>query len=319
MILEPGIYTDITDEQYHADPCPTPSLLRSVLVTLLERSPSHAWLQHPRLNPAYEPVNKTDFDLGKAAHALLLQGDDVVTIIEADNYRTKSAQVARDEARALGKVPLLPTQAAEVRAMVRAARAQLQRHPDGKNAFTGTPETTLIAQDAEFGFWCRVRCDDFKAGAITVYDYKTTTDASPDAWPRRAFEHNLHIQEAFYARIIRQLTGTLPRFQFVVQEVKPPYALAIYDFEPAARQLADTRVREGMRRWHYCLTNDHWGGYTARVHTIETPPWILNRHESEKLRDEIIQAETDKSLFAAALEFQAPHADSSNKCTGEKE
>jgi len=308
MITEPGIYPDISADDYNADPCPEPSLSRSVLVTLMERSPRHAWLQHPRLNPSHEPVNKTAFDLGQAAHALLLQGEDVVTVIEAENYKTKAAQEARDAARAAGKVPLLPDQAAEVKAMVNSARAQLQRHPDGRDAFTGTPEVTLACQDAEFGFWCRIRCDDFTAGRMVLFDYKTTTDASPDAWARRAFDHSLHVQEAFYARIIRQLTGTYPKFRFVVQEVKPPYALIVYEFDPQARAIAEARVYEGMRRWHWCLNNDRWGGYVARVHTIETPPWISNRHESEKLRDEIVQAETDKSLFAAALEFQAPHA-----------
>jgi hypothetical protein len=310
IISTPGIYTpdQISAEAYHADPCIEPSLSRSVLVTLMDRSPRHAWLQHPRLNPSYEAVNKTAFDLGQAAHALLLQGEDVVTVIEADNYKTKAAQVARDVARDAGKVPLLPDQAVEVQAMIRAAKAQLQRHPDGKDAFSGKPEMTLACQDQEFGFWCRIRVDDLSNGVVW-YDYKTTTDASPDAWERRAWDHSLHLQEAFYARIIEQVTSVLPKFRFVVQEIKPPYAIAIYEFDPMARQLAATRVREGMRRWHYCMTRNHWGGYTARVHTIETPPWIANRFESEKLREEIVEAETNKSLFAAALEFQAPHSE----------
>ncbi|WP_242401117.1 hypothetical protein [Acetobacter okinawensis] len=50
IITTPGIY-DLPEAQYHADPCPTPSLSNSVARILLDESPMHAHFSHPRLNP----------------------------------------------------------------------------------------------------------------------------------------------------------------------------------------------------------------------------------------------------------------------------
>src|SRR6266571_488600 len=72
-VMTPGIYT-LTAEQYHADPAPTASLSSSVASILLDQSPLHAWLAHPRLNHSYvrEDANSR-FDLGSAAHMMLLE------------------------------------------------------------------------------------------------------------------------------------------------------------------------------------------------------------------------------------------------------
>ena len=133
-ITEPGVY-DIPAEIYHADPCPEPSLSSSVATALIDRSPRHAWQAHPRLNPVHEPDNRQDFDLGKAAHALLLEGRDVAEIVDAADYRTKAAREARDAAYAAGKTPLLAHQWQDVEAMIKAAIAQLAAHTDSDGIF----------------------------------------------------------------------------------------------------------------------------------------------------------------------------------------
>ena len=46
--LDAGIH-DIPPREYHADPCPAPSLSRSIAKLLVERSPAHAYAAHPRL------------------------------------------------------------------------------------------------------------------------------------------------------------------------------------------------------------------------------------------------------------------------------
>ena len=69
MIDRPGIY-ELSAEEYHADPCPTPSLSSSIARTLLASSPHHAWWEHPRFNPGRVREEDEKFDLGTAAHAL---------------------------------------------------------------------------------------------------------------------------------------------------------------------------------------------------------------------------------------------------------
>ncbi|HYR45035.1 MAG TPA: hypothetical protein VER98_18535, partial [Terriglobia bacterium] len=124
MLDTPGIYT-ISADEYHADCCPTPSLSASIATILIQQSPLHAKSAHPRLteNPVRE--EERHLDLGRLCHALMLEGDDIAVVIEADNYRTRAAQEARDAARSIGKCPLLAKEMVEVREMMLECRAQL--------------------------------------------------------------------------------------------------------------------------------------------------------------------------------------------------
>jgi len=42
MIDRPGIYRDMSSEEYLNDPCPAPSLTQSIAKVLIARSPLHA-------------------------------------------------------------------------------------------------------------------------------------------------------------------------------------------------------------------------------------------------------------------------------------
>lgn len=71
LITKTGEY-HLPSADYHADPCKTPSLSASLADTILSGTPRHAWLESPRLNPDHEPVEKRAFDIGSAAHEVLL-------------------------------------------------------------------------------------------------------------------------------------------------------------------------------------------------------------------------------------------------------
>ena len=49
--MKPGFHA-ITAAQYHADPCEPLSLSSSTAWTLLNKSPKHAWSEHPKLGKA---------------------------------------------------------------------------------------------------------------------------------------------------------------------------------------------------------------------------------------------------------------------------
>ena len=303
----PGVY-EIAAADYHADCCVAPSLSASIAGTLLNESPRHAWQAHPRLNPDYEAKTHTQFDIGTAAHALLLENKNVVQIIEADDYRTKAAREAKDEAYAAGRTPLLPKQFDNVSAMVEAARAQLAVHHEGANIFVpgkGKAEQTLIWQDGDV--WCRCRPDWLPADGPFIYDYKTTAgSASPDVWTRRLFE-GPDMQQAFYRRGAQAVLGIQnPRFRFIVQETTPPYALVIMELSPAASELPKRRAEEAITLWGRCLAEDRWPGYPGLVHYVDTPPWVANRWQDDDMRQQVSKSE-GQDLFALMLNWQAPH------------
>jgi hypothetical protein len=129
MTLTAGIHPGIAAEDYHADPCPEPSLSAHDAQTILARSPRHAWHDHPRLNPARERDEPTpQQEEGTALHAFLFERQDIVEDVPADDWRTKAAQEARKRIREAGRIPLLTARWDELRGTAEAMRQALAGH-----------------------------------------------------------------------------------------------------------------------------------------------------------------------------------------------
>lgn len=304
MISAPGVYS-MPAAEYHADPCPAPSLSSHVANVLLRQSPAHARLKHPRLNPAAKSERRLEFDLGSAAHALLLEGGDGLRPIEAENYRTAAAQKARDEAYARGLVPVLPHQLSQARAMVIAARQQIAGHEEIAGILdAGMSEPVWIWQDK--GIWVRGRPDRLPAAGNIIIDYKTTGgSAHPDEWQRTCFENGNDLQAAFYLRGARALGLPFRHFVFLVQEVDPPYALSVISLSPFALERGELRYEEAVRLWAWCLEHNRWGGYPRRTAYIDPPGYLTSRDDMRTMRTQLL-AEEGKDMRDLMIEWQAP-------------
>ena len=276
-----GVYT-MRAAAYHADPCPAPSLSSSIARLLCESSPAHAREAHPRLNPQCVEEEAEHFDIGTAAHAILLEGSAAVTVIDAKDWRTNDAKAQRDAARTAGKIPLLVKIWADVQAMVTAARAQLDAHHDGRAMFTvGAPEQTLIWREEDV--WCRARLDWLRAGGID--DYKTTgASANPEVISRTLFGNGWDIQAAFYLRGLKAIAGTDAMFRFACQETYPPYALSVIALGPDAMVLAEKRVLYAIERWRESLTANRWPAYPTQTAYASVPTWIESAWLEKELR-----------------------------------
>ena len=281
----PGIYT-ITAEVYHRDPCPAPSASSSLLRKILSGSPRHAWLAHPKLGGAVEEPSAV-FDLGTVAHAMLLEGEDVIAEIDAPDWRTNAARDARDAARAAGRIPLLPHQADEVRMMVEAAREQLRAYP-GNLLAEPEPERTLLWQQGPF--WCRARPDRIQGE--TVIDYKTTSrSARPGLVDRLVWSMGYDVQIAWYLEGLSALLGRpVDEHRLIVQEVRPPFALSVLTLGREALGSARGRMRAAWQVWTECLgrgtTAGDWPLYAPEVVEIGAPAWLAQDLSIEGLEVE---------------------------------
>ncbi len=285
----PGIY-EMPADDYHADPCKVPSLSASIANTLLHRSPLHAWTKHPRLNPEFEPVEKAIFDLGRAAHNMVLRQDfwrEEIAIIDAADWKTKAAREERDAARYVGLYPLLDAQYQRIERMV----SVLEAHPQASKAFqNGKPEQTLIWQDEETGVWCRCRPDwtpdqDFSEveSSLPYPDYKTTADARPGDWDRRyLLDHGGLLRAGWYRAGIRAVCEVAdPTLYCVVQEVDPPHSVAVRVFDQEhLGPLADAMVAKALATWAVCLEKGEWPSYEL-TGTLALPKWAEDRLEYE--------------------------------------
>jgi hypothetical protein len=263
----------LTADQYHADPCERPSLSASIAHVLCEHSPAHARAAHPKLGLNVERDGEELFDVGTAAHALFLQGEDIAEVIYARDWKTKVAQEQRDAARAAGRIPLLVDQHRRVTEMVASIREQLSAHEADPPLFTdGRPEQTVVWE--EDGVLCRSRIDWLRHDHRTIDDLKTTqASANPRAWKKTMLTIGADIEARFHTRGVKALTGVEPQFRFVVVETKPPYALSVVDLAPSMAALADDKIGYALATWKLSLSTGRWPGYTRHVASLELPPW----------------------------------------------
>jgi hypothetical protein len=275
VTLDAGIW-DCPVDRYHADDlllgADAPSLSASIANILVNRSPAHARAAHPKLNPDLVREESDKFDIGTAAHSVLLQGVDLVEVVPFSDWRTNEAKARREAARYEGRIALLTDQSERVWGMVDAIRKQLADHAARPPLFTdGKPEQTLVWED-DHGVVCRARLDWLRDDYTAIDDLKTTSaSADPAKWTRTMYGMGCDVQVAFYMRGVERLTGIKPVFRYVVAETYPPFALSVVDLAPSAIALAEDKVQTAIDLWAACLEADRWPAYCEQVASIELP------------------------------------------------
>jgi hypothetical protein len=306
VYLGPGAYR-IQAAKYHDDPAERPSLSASMANVLLTRSPRHAWVNHPRLNPKFQREHSTDFDLGNAAHAVLL-GDQVsVDVIQANDWRTNAAKEAREASWAAGRLPLLDRQYARAKAMASAAHVQLATHEVGDVFSGGTPEVTLIWKEGDT--WCRCLldyCPEPPEKAKAIYDYKMCSgSANPESLMNRLVGTGADLQAAWYRRGYRAVFGRDVAFRFVAQELDYPHALSVVELDAFSMSIADRKIEDALGLWRRCVAENRWPSYPSKVVSLELPGHHEHRViERENRREEERAAGRDH--FAEMMAWQAP-------------
>jgi hypothetical protein len=280
--VTPGIYT-IDEHAYHRDDLglDAPMLSASIATMLLRQSPLHAHAAHPKLG-GFPPDESETFDLGTAAHSLILEGSEAnYAIVDANDWRTNAAKQQRDEARAAGKIPLLLRQVENVRNMARMVRSNLAQFEDAPAPLTeGKPEQTLVWN--EDGVWCKARLDWLHDDLLTIDDLKTgAVSAKPEAWTKTLYGRGGDLQAAFYIRGLIAVgrdnfgPGHEPTFRWIVAENAYPYATSVISLSPEGLAHAHEQVEQAIHLWRACLAHDRWPGYPTRTCYVEPPPWAL--------------------------------------------
>lgn len=269
-----------------------PSLNSSVAHVMVERSAAHGWYKHPRLGGKGHE-ERGDFDKGTAVHAALLEGLDVVEVLDFPDWRTKLAREARDEARANGKIPLLKEDAGAVKHMVHVALQAIAASPDLKGLGELVPEQTILWQGPT-GSYLRCRPDWVTKDRAICLSYKTTTNAEPVKFCRTLFDLGYDMQGAFELSGLRDhdvangfANRNQEKYVWIAQETTAPYAVSLIGMGPEVEEYAYGRMEEAERLWAACLKAGKWPSYSSRILYPETPPWLRPQFAEKSERREI--------------------------------
>lgn len=296
-IDSPGVY-DLPDDVYHGDPAPEPSLSAGAAKTLLAATPRHAAAEHPRLRLPDLPDDEDDgadakFDIGTACHALVTgKGGEVVEIVSTKKDGTisnsKNTAAWKDQAaaaRAAGKTPLSPSEAARVRLMARLLDEQLRADPEfRRNPFANRDNNELAMFWKDGPIWCRAKPDAIEYDHRIIWDLKTTDGlADPDAWTDTQIRATgIDLRAAHYLHGATRLLGAGWRYLFVVVEARRPYAISVIELPGAYLETGEDKRRRASAWWARCCASSEWRSWPQGVNRPEPKPhhearWLERR------------------------------------------
>jgi len=282
VLTAPEMRDGVPAEVYHAD---RSSISSSGLRALLDPS-CPAQFKYDRDQP---PAPKKTFDLGHAAHKLVLGEGPDLEVVEGARWDTKAAKAHVAEIRERGGVPLKQPEFDQVQAMAAALRA----HPLAGPLLapgTGLAEQSLYWTDPGTGVRCRVRPDWLKQlpGLTLCVDYKSCADASPQAVSRAIRDRSYHQQDAFYIDgITAVLAPEQVRFIFVFQSKTAPYLITVRELTQQDRDIGRARNDRALRIYAECESTGIWPDWTGTVTEIPQigmPSWDTLRQAEEYLQ-----------------------------------
>lgn len=274
-----GVY-DWDAETYHAErECLTQSGAKKLL------APScpalfRWWRDHP------QPPS-TAFDLGHAAHRMVLGKGAELYEITAKDWRTKKARDGADWARGRGRVPLLTEQ---FNAALKMAAA-LQREIPGLFGEAGHTEQVIVWTDQETEVRCKAMLDWWRPASTlarhphdraVIVDYKTCADASTAAVARSIASYGYHVQAAWYIDALDAI-GVQAQVAFVFQEKTEPYLVNVVEVDDQALFFGREKVDLALHVYRDCLESGIWPGYhTGQINKITLPRWAVTQHLAEE-------------------------------------
>ncbi|KLU14305.1 MULTISPECIES: PD-(D/E)XK nuclease-like domain-containing protein [Xenorhabdus] len=272
--MKPGIYYDISNEDYHRGEGVSKSQLDKV-------AKSTALLDWDRDAPEDEE-KKSALDMGTALHCLLLEPDEFDNrFIKAPqfNRRTNSGKEEEkeflEECKKTGKIVMDYEQHRKLQLM----RDSVMAHPGGRRLLEhdGVCEASIYWNDAETGELCRIRPDKLIPDNDIIVDVKKVSDIS--RFPTHIEEYRYHVQDAMYGEGYRQYTGTIPIFCFLAVSESidcGKYPVRLFVLDQYDREVGFDLFRKNLNTYHECRVKGNFG---LGFEVVQRPEWARRRDE----------------------------------------
>ncbi|MCK5610929.1 PD-(D/E)XK nuclease-like domain-containing protein [Candidatus Pacearchaeota archaeon] len=265
IILEPGIYSDISNEDYH-------NKIDGV---------SNSWLGEFKYCPAKAKLKRTSeadhFVFGRAFHTLTLEGAVAFNkefAVSPDppcpadrkpkgwrNTTEYKTIITRFKGQNLDKPIISLSHYKDLKGM----DASLKSHPLAKKFLeNGIPEQTVIWIDEDTGLRCKCRPDWIPAGDNdTLVDAKSTKNASHHSFKRSMWDYGYDRQGAFYLDGYNAATGSeFDAFAFAAVEKTAPYRTGTYILGEETPSNAREEYKKLLHQVKHCMETGYWPAYS---------------------------------------------------------
>jgi hypothetical protein len=268
-----GIHYQMDEKEYRMAPAIAGSDAKHILKP---KTPLH-YAAHMAGEIKREPSKA--LTLGTISHVAVLEPKKLDTAFverpEGIDFRTKEG---KEWKASVGTTPILD--ADEARA-VRGIRDSIAAHSAAKELLAECDTEVALFGEHRSGLWIKGRVDALKVPTdleTVVVDVKTTSaGADYGTFSRQAAQLNYHLSAAWYCHLAG-LNGLPPaRFCWVVVEVTPPYAVAVYEIHPDALDLGVGMMNDALELIAQCEDAGVWPGYAPEVQCLNLPSWVYGR------------------------------------------
>lgn len=271
MIPKPGIYYDISFDEYKSWEC----VNNSALKVLSNQSPAHCkyYMDNGREDT---PALK----LGRAVDAYILEPERFVYqyLVEPEcDKRTKDGKITYNEFLSRcgeGIETLTEKDMAKIIAISSAVMdSQATRLIRG-----GKAQVCIVWVDEPTGLLCKMRMDYLNTTIPMITDLKTTQDCSPFGFARDMAKYSYHQQAGFYCMGYEALTGERPQFAIFAIEKEPPYVHSAYEIDEPTILAGTNAARNSLTIYADCVKNNHWPQYSDKITLLNVPTWALQKN-----------------------------------------
>lgn len=265
----PCIIGDMPNEIYHAER----DHLSNSGLGLFSRSPAHFYCASPR-----EPTRA--MELGTAVHTAVLEPErfksDYLLLADAKDRRSS---LYREAVKAHGsEVVLVSSEISNVVGMGQAASL----NTDYSDRYLSQPhhvELSFFGTCSDTGV--KIKCRfDMLTDSGDALDLKKTQDIRLDVISRSVLNYRYHIQEAFYSRVYKAVTGRdLTSYGFFFIEEKSPHSNIITELCHESKALAERQALEELQ--YFASKPDPATGIYNPASLVSLPVWHLNANAEE--------------------------------------
>ncbi|MDE1479349.1 PD-(D/E)XK nuclease-like domain-containing protein [Xenorhabdus bovienii] len=267
--MTPGIYYDISNEDYHQGEGVSKSQL-----DIIDQAPAELIWQR---NAPIDEEKIKSLDMGTALHCLLLEPDEFNNrFIEAPLFNRKTNAGKQEEKEFL-------EQCADIKKIImdheqhrklKIMRDSALAHPIAKWFLEadGQSEISIYWNDSETDVLCRSRPDKLITTTDQHWIVDVKTSADMDRLDKTFYDYRYHVQDAFYSDGYKELTGQLPTFVFLVVSTTincGRYPVRPFIMDEQAKSAGRNAYQKNLETYAQCLKTDEWPG----IRTLSLPYW----------------------------------------------
>lgn len=269
--MQPGIYTDLSSEQYHA----ADGISNSGLRIISERTPAHyfASLHQPRI-PTPAMLAGSRLHLAALEPELFTQ---TYGVMPKADMRTKEGKAIREawEQANPNRTPISADEYSQSMFIADALHANttvrelLRGGHNERSVFARDPETGVLVK-------CRPDSDTTITGRRVLADLKTTERADAENFMWSAYRYGYFQQAPFYLDVCAWEGSEPPPedFFFIAVEKEPPYAFVVYQAAPRMLSRGRDAYRGALNTYAQCMAENRWPSYADDIHTLDLPESI---------------------------------------------